>query len=105
MCSVQSAVRPLPEGLTISLIRNIYNGITSLFLAGYALHVCVESMLRVPHDLGYEVTVLEDARAAFNHSQRRHVLEEVGHHSCARTTVSAFLSTEMLKEGSARVSR
>lgn len=56
------------------------NRITRLLLAGYALHVCVESTLRQAHDLGYTVGVVEDACAAFTAAQRRHVLEDVVHH-------------------------
>jgi len=56
------------------------NGITRLLLAGYALHVCVESTLRQAHDLGYTAGVVEDACAAFTAAQRRHVLEDVVHH-------------------------
>ncbi len=86
-----------------AFLRN--NGITSLFLAGYALHVCVESTLRAAHDLGYEATVLEDACAAFSQAQRQHVLEEVVHHFGARMTVSAFLAAQVLRTQSDLISR
>lgn len=55
-------------------------GITRLYLAGYATHVCIESTLRAAHDLGYEPIVLSDATAAFTAQQQRHVLEHVVHH-------------------------
>lgn len=64
-----------------------YRGIDTLLLAGFALHVCVESTLRQAHDLGYTAFVVEDATAAFTPEQRRHVLEEVVHHFGARVTV------------------
>ncbi|MGO8792088.1 MAG: cysteine hydrolase [Terriglobia bacterium] len=84
-------------------LRN--NGITSLFLAGYALHVCVESTLRAAHDLGYEATVLQDACAAFNQAQRQHVLEEVVQHFGARMTVSAFRAALVARTESDAISR
>jgi nicotinamidase-related amidase len=84
-------------------LRN--NGITSLFLAGYALHVCVESTLRAAHDLGYEATVLEDACSAFNQAQRQHVLEEVVQHFGARMTVSAFRAALAARTESDAISR
>lgn len=61
-----------------SYLRN--RGVDTLLIAGFALHVCVESTLRAAHDLGYEVILVEDASAAFNATQRSHVLDEVVHH-------------------------
>lgn len=55
-------------------------GITRLYLAGYATHVCIESTMRAAHDLGYESVVLSDATAAFTAQQQQHVLNEVVHH-------------------------
>lgn len=69
-------------------LRN--NRIDVLYLVGFALHVCVESTLRVGHDLGYAVTVLHDACAAFTAGQRRHVLNDVVHHFGAHDSVEAF---------------
>jgi len=59
-------------------LRN--NDVTTLCLAGYALHVCVESTLRDGHDLGYSMHVIEDATSAFTTDQRRHVLDNVVPH-------------------------
>ncbi|MBY0612173.1 MAG: cysteine hydrolase [Beijerinckiaceae bacterium] len=56
------------------------HNIKRLIIAGYALHVCVESTLRQAHDLGYDATIAEDACASFTDAQRRHVLEDVVHH-------------------------
>jgi nicotinamidase-related amidase len=56
------------------------NGLRHLLLAGYATHVCVESTLRQGHDLGYRVTLISDACAAFTRAQQSHVLDEVVHH-------------------------
>ena len=64
---------------------------TSNTIAGYALHVCVESTLRHGHDLGYTVTVLEDACSAFNQRQRQQVLEETVRHFGQRFTSNEFL--------------
>ena len=64
-----------------------FHGIETLLLAGYALHVCVESTLRAAHDLGYRALVVEDACAAFTSAQRAHVLEHIVHHFGASVTV------------------
>lgn len=72
-----------------SYLRN--QGITQLYLAGFALHLSIESTLRQGHDLGYTVTVLEDACAAFNAQQRQHVLEDVVHHFGRRMTVDELI--------------
>ena len=61
-----------------ALLRNAR--IETVLLAGFALHVCVESTLRQAHDLGYRAVLVEDACAAFTASQRDHVLKEVVHH-------------------------
>lgn len=63
----------------------------TIYLAGFALHVCVESTLRHGHDLGYNVVVLENACAAFTPGQRKHVLEDVTHHYGGRITVDEFV--------------
>ncbi len=54
--------------------------VNHIYLAGFALHVCIESTLRQGHDQGYEVVVLSDACAAFNQAQQAHVLDAVVHH-------------------------
>ena len=54
--------------------------IVTLLIAGYALHVCVESTLRAAHDLGYDAYLIPEATAAFTASQRAHVLDHVVHH-------------------------
>ena len=69
-------------------LRN--NGITDLYLAGYALHVCVESTLRQGHDLGHTVHVIEDATSAFTKEQREHVLQSVVHHYGDHLTTDVF---------------
>lgn len=56
------------------------NRIDTLLIAGYALHVCVESTLRAAHDLGYDAYIVPDATAAFTAEQRTHVLDHVVHH-------------------------
>lgn len=59
-------------------LRN--NQINTLYIMGYALHVCVESTLRAAHDLGYEVIVIEDASAAFTQEQKNYFLTHIVHH-------------------------
>ncbi|MGK4578661.1 isochorismatase family protein [Kitasatospora sp. HPMI-4] len=55
-------------------------GVTDLYLAGFATHVCVESTLREAHDRGYAAHVIHDACAAFTRVQQEHVREHVIHH-------------------------
>jgi nicotinamidase-related amidase len=66
------------------------NQVTRLFLAGFALHVCIESTFRAGHDLGYDMIILEDATAAFTPEQRAHVLDHVVHHYGERMMVESF---------------
>ena len=73
-----------------SLLRN--NQIHTLYLMGYALHVCVESTLRAAHDLGYETILIEDACASFTAEQKRYVLNEVVHHFGKSITTQDFLN-------------
>ncbi|MGP1123027.1 isochorismatase family protein [Serratia sp. CY47444] len=68
-------------------------GITRLYLAGYATHVCIESTLRAAHDLGYEPVILSDATAAFTTQQQQHVLNDVVHHFGWAMMTQAFIET------------
>ena len=74
-----------------SYLRN--NQINRIYLAGYALHVCVESTLRDGHDRGYEVILLEDATSAFTSEQRDYVLKNVLHHFGAYSSVEKFTAS------------
>lgn len=66
-------------------------GVTQVFLAGFALHVCIESTLREGHDRGFDMVVLEDACSAFTTHQRDYVLAEVVHHFGRHLTVEQFV--------------
>jgi Amidases related to nicotinamidase len=77
-------------------LRN--QNINTIYLAGFALHVCVESTLRHGHDLGYNVLVIEDACAAFTQTQRKHVLEDIIHHYGKRITVNDFANLFILEK-------
>jgi nicotinamidase-related amidase len=70
-------------------LRN--NQITTLYLMGYALHVCVESTLRAAHDLGYETILIEDASAAFTAQQKDHAIHNVVDHFGACITTQDYL--------------
>jgi nicotinamidase-related amidase len=61
-----------------SFLRN--NGLTQLYLMGYATHVCVESTFRQAHDLGYDAAVILDATAAFNREQQDYFAKNIVHH-------------------------
>lgn len=72
-----------------SMLRN--NGVETIYLMGYAAHVCVESTLRDAHDRGYNVVVLTDATAAFNRDQQRHFEEAVVHHFGQSLSTATFV--------------
>lgn len=55
------------------------------------LHVCVESTLRHGHDLGCDVTVVEDAAPAFTAARRDHVLIHVVPHFGSGITTAQFV--------------
>jgi nicotinamidase-related amidase len=67
-------------------------GITTIYLAGFATHVCVESTMRHGHDLAYDVIVLRDACAAFNDEQDAYFDEHVLHHFAHAESVDAFIA-------------
>lgn len=69
-------------------LRN--NRISRVYLAGFALHVCIESTFRAGHDLGYQMVILEDACSAFTAEQKRYVLDDVVHHFGERMTNNNF---------------
>lgn len=71
-----------------SYLRN--NKIDTLYLAGFATHVCVESTLREAHDKGYNTYVVTDATGAFNNSQQRYFEQHILHHFGEGITVSSF---------------
>ncbi len=66
--------------------------INTLYIMGYALHVCVESSIRAAHDLGYEVLLIEDASAAFTREQKEYVLSEVLPHFGAAMSAQDFIN-------------
>lgn len=64
--------------------------IRQLYLAGFALHVCVAATAWAAQDLGYAVTILDDAVAAFDEQQQTTTLEHVVHHFGERLGVAGF---------------
>ncbi len=56
------------------------NRLDTLLIAGFALHVCVESTLRDAHDRALNTYVVSNAVAAFNTQQQEHVLTHVVPH-------------------------
>lgn len=74
-----------------SYLRN--NRIHTLYIMGYALHVCIESTLRVAHDLGYETLIIEDASSAFNQEQKNHFLTDIVHHFGSSIKSNDFMTT------------
>lgn len=66
--------------------------IDTLFLMGFATHVCVESSLREAHDMGYNGYLVEDACAAFEPAQHEHVRKHVVHHFGAETNSAELIA-------------
>lgn len=75
-------------------LRN--NNINTLYLTGYAMHVCVESTLREAHDKGYNTILISDASAAFNSDQKDHVLDHVIHHFGTHMTADEYLKDKVV---------
>ncbi|GHF88099.1 cysteine hydrolase [Thalassotalea marina] len=71
-----------------SYLRN--NKIDTLYLAGFATHVCVESTLREAHDKGYNTYVVTDATGAFKEAQQDYFEQHILHHFGEGITVSEF---------------
>lgn len=70
-------------------LRN--NKIETLYLVGYATHVCVESTLRDAHERSYTTHVISDATSAFTQAQQDHFLSEIVHHFGEHLTTKAFM--------------
>lgn len=70
-------------------LRN--QGVTRLYIAGFALHVCVLATAVHANDLGYDVSLLGDACGCFTDAQRAFV-EDVMHHYGEHITVADFIS-------------
>ena len=66
----RSGASVLKNSTLDAFLRN--NRIDTLFLTGFATHVCVESTLRDAHDSGLNVFVVKDACAAFTRAQDEH---------------------------------
>ena len=62
-----------------------------LYLAGFALHVCILATAWAAHDLGYEVTLLPEASAAFTQAQQHFVVQELWHHIGKHQTLAQFI--------------
>ena len=69
-----------------------HHDIDTLLIAGFALHVCIESTLRHAHDLGYNAIVITDASAAFTSEQHLHVTNNIIPHFGYGITAQAVIS-------------
>lgn len=69
-----------------SILRN--NRINTLFLSGFASHICVESTLREAHDKGYDCYIITDTTAAFNSTQQMYFENEIIPHFGKAITLS-----------------
>ncbi len=70
-------------------LRN--QGVTALYIAGFALHVCVLATAIHANDLGYDVSLLGDASGCFTAAQRAFV-QDVMHHYGEHITVEDFVN-------------
>jgi len=59
-------------------LRN--QGVTRLFIAGFAMHVCVLATAIHANDLGYDVSLLEDACGTFTKEQRDFTVDVMHHY-------------------------
>lgn len=75
-----------------------HHRIEHLYIAGYAMHVCVESTLRDAHERGYHAILLSDASAAFTAQQKEYVLQHVVHHFGSHRTTAQFIQSLQIKQ-------
>lgn len=66
-------------------------GITTLYLMGFASNVCVESTMRDAHDRRYHVIVLGDATATFTNEQQQYFLTHSIQHFAYRMQVADYV--------------
>lgn len=67
------------------------NDVRTLYILGFALHVCVESTLRNAHDLGYEAIVITDASGAFATHQRKYLEQNIAPHYGEAISTETFV--------------
>lgn len=85
----RSGASALKNSTLDAFLRN--NRIDTLYLSGFATHVCVESTLRDAHDSGLDVYVVKDACAAFSRAQDEYFHRHILHHFGAATDVETLL--------------
>lgn len=85
----RSGASVLKNSTLDAFLRN--NRIDTLFLTGFATHVCVESTLRDAHDSGLNVFVVKDACAAFNRAQDEYFHQHILHHFGAGIDVATLV--------------
>jgi nicotinamidase-related amidase len=74
-----------------NFLRN--NGITTLYVAGFATEVCFESTIREGHDRGYHMIALTDATASFTRAAREASLKTGVHHFAFKMDTDRFVQT------------
>ena len=85
----RSGASALKNSTLDAFLRN--NRIDTLFLMGFATHVCVESTLREAHDSGFNVYVVTDACAAFTCEQDQYFHQHILHHFGAGIDVASLV--------------
>jgi len=85
----RSGASVLKNSTLDAFLRN--NRIDTLFLTGFATHVCVESTLRDAHDSGLNVFVVKDACAAFTRAQDEYFHQHILHHFGAGIDVATLV--------------
>ncbi|MGB3223647.1 MAG: cysteine hydrolase family protein [Desulforhopalus sp.] len=85
----RSGVSVLKNSTLDPFLRNC--DVNTLFLLGFATHVCVESTLREAHDLSFNACVVHDGCAEFETTQHDHVRRHVIHHFGDKVSVSDLI--------------
>lgn len=73
-----------------SILRN--NNIETLYMAGFATNVCVESTFREAHDKGYNSIVIDDATSSFTKEEKEFFIKNVVHHFGENISSKEFLN-------------
>jgi nicotinamidase-related amidase len=68
-------------------------GYTTIAVAGFATHICVESLIRDAYDRGYKVILLDDDAAAFDDNQDSYIKKYIMPHFGVTMSNDKFFRT------------
>jgi nicotinamidase-related amidase len=100
--AIHQLVKPMPDEVIFSkkevnsflnpqLIEYLNkNNIKNLVIAGMQTHMCVEAAVRAAHDLGFKITLIEDACATRNLKYKERTVDAADVHASTLVTLKSY---------------